>query len=107
MKCSCNPCDGMVVADVQWGTDTLIVNDKHVPMQQASLCQQHLDQLWDTLNPLLKLNKAWFRIDEPGKICGHPLVACSEDTTNQSEIGHEFLQHHTTGNARLPDPTGF
>jgi len=69
LKCTCTPCDGVVVADVQWGTDTLIVNGEHVSMQMGSLCQPHLDELWGKLDQLVKLNKAWFRIDSPGKIC--------------------------------------
>jgi hypothetical protein len=80
--CSCQPCNEVAVADVQWGSDTLVVKDKHVPMQQASLCQQHLDQLWETLNPLLKLNKAWFRIDEVGKIM---TPACTSQETNNEQ----------------------
>jgi len=63
LPCACSPCENDPVADVQWGSDKL-------PMQQASICQEHLNQLWEMLNPLLKKGTAWFRIDGVGKIIG-------------------------------------
>lgn len=61
IDCDCDPCNENPVADVQWGSSNL-------SKQTATLCQTHLDALWRTLNPLLQTNKAWFRIDEVGKI---------------------------------------
>ena len=73
-RCSCNPCSNVPVADVQWGSDTLFVEKEgkqvQIKVQTATLCQEHLDTLWGTLNHLVQLNKAWFRIDEVGKING-------------------------------------
>jgi len=57
MKCECNPCGKEAVVWCQWGSEAL-------PMQQANLCEDHHDDLWERLNPLLQLNKAWFRIDK-------------------------------------------
>jgi len=59
MKCSCD-CIEEAVIYCQWGSDKL-------PFQEANLCQEHLDEFWDTLNPLLQLNMAWCTFDKPTK----------------------------------------
>lgn len=58
MKCVCEGCRNDAVAWCQWGSDSIAT-------QQADFCKVHLDELWGMLNPLLQLNKAWFRIDRP------------------------------------------
>ena len=61
MNCDVQPCGSEVWCDCQWGSDNL-------PTQIATLCQNHAEELWEMLDPLLKLNKAWYRIDLPGRI---------------------------------------
>lgn len=75
--CDVWPCDKQgvpAVADVQWGSDTMVVDNKKIPYQIASMCQQHVDELWMKINTQVQLNKIWFRIDEPGKIKGEKHV---------------------------------
>ena len=62
--CDFNPCNAEEsFCDCEWGSERL-------PRQVATLCKEHANELWEMLNPLLKMNKAWYRIDVPGKIKG-------------------------------------
>ena len=55
-KCTFSGCANDPIAKFNWGTDSL-------GLQKAKLCQQHADELWETLNPLLQTNDAWFYIE--------------------------------------------
>lgn len=59
--CNCNSSERTAYCDCQWGSDTM-------PTQTATLCKMCCEELWEALNPLLQINKAWYRIDAPGKI---------------------------------------
>jgi hypothetical protein len=56
-NCIHHNCLKKVYINVKWGTD----NQK----QEANLCQDHMQELWVALNPLLQVNKAWIILDKP------------------------------------------
>lgn len=60
IKCNVVPCDLPAYCDCLWTTDSL--------SQAATLCKEHLDELWLELNPLLKANKASFTMGSPGEL---------------------------------------
>ena len=64
-----------VYCDCQWGSDNM-------PTQTATFCKEHAEALWEMLNPLLQLNKAWYRIGPPGSIKG-------EKNDKPREIGRD------------------
>lgn len=70
IQCTCSPCGKPAVCDCQWGSDNL-------PVQTASFCDDHRDELWAKLNPLLQVNKAWVRIDNVGAIERTPQTAAA------------------------------
>jgi len=56
----CQICKEEVYADCLWGTD----NSRFV----ATLCEKHLEEIHQKINPLLKINKAFIIFDLPGNI---------------------------------------
>ena len=54
-ECEITGCDSRAMAKCNWHTDSL-------GSQSANLCQEHIDELWKRLNPLLQINKASFSI---------------------------------------------
>jgi len=48
-------------------------------MQQATLCQEHSEELWEAINPLLQTNRAWYRIDKPGVITGKTMTLTNQE----------------------------
>jgi len=57
MTCELTPCGRGVVAHCSWGTDNI--------RQEAEMCQQHVEELFQQLNPLLQTNRVWFTIRPP------------------------------------------
>lgn len=85
MNCSLEPCTAECIADIQWGSDNLEI-------QTISVCQFHLNKLWETLNPLLKCNKIWFRIDKVGGIMKNP-SELDEDKDKDLEFAIESVKN--------------
>lgn len=77
MKCDCT-CVNEAYCDCQWGPVHL-KEDSPPITQQATLCKVHADQLWETINPLLQSNRAWYRIDIPGSITGKKVMITNDE----------------------------
>lgn len=60
LNCEFTDCKNEVHADIMWAS-------KDSP-QIATLCQVHVNELWERLNPLLQANLVWVRMDRPGSI---------------------------------------
>lgn len=61
-KCSVDQCSNSPIADIQWGTDA-------TSSMEYTFCQDHMNEFWERINPMLQANLAWFRMDLPGTIC--------------------------------------
>jgi len=54
----CFSCDKEAYLIFIWGSNAL-------PYQKVVLCEEHGKELWEKLNPLLKMNKAWVTLEKP------------------------------------------
>jgi hypothetical protein len=61
IECSITGCRSVPHCDCRWGTGNL-------PVQAATFCKEHADELWRAIDPLLKMNMAWYEIAYPGTI---------------------------------------
>lgn len=53
--CDCKPCGNAAIVECKWASGK-------TPEQNANLCQEHVNDLWERLNPLVQANIAWFTI---------------------------------------------
>ena len=51
--CELSDCQGSPEARVSWPAQT----------QSVLLCQEHIDELWGKLNPLIQAGQSWIRIE--------------------------------------------
>jgi hypothetical protein len=64
LKCEISGCENAPHAAYQWSGQ--------LPMQTATLCERHGDELWQRLNGLVQTNRATFRIGMPGTMRPQP-----------------------------------
>ena len=61
MKCERHGCTCEAYCDVQWHTGD-------IGTTTATMCKEHSDELWGRLSPLVTVNLATYRVDQPGVI---------------------------------------